>query len=179
MLCDASPWGGEALYWHTREDYEDNLEAAYFLQLRWTAEHENLIKGMIGKPDFQAEWEALMLVIALRTWTNCCTRGKVTIIGDAAGVIGDIIAMRARSPRINCFIKEAALHLAPLGLDLFGIHLWSKKNEKADEIIRIALDGSLHRWLTESSTTRSSPTPPLPHLWQHCHPDSEPAVAHE
>ena len=53
LLCDASPWGGGALYWHTREDYENNLEAAYFLQLRWTAEHENLIKGMIGKPDFQ------------------------------------------------------------------------------------------------------------------------------
>ena len=119
-----------------------------------------------------------MLVIALRTWTDCCTRGKVTIIGDAAGVIGDIIAMRARSPRINCFINEAALHLAPLGLELFGVHLWSEKNEKADEISRIAL-GSLPRWLTESSTTRSSPTPPLPHLWQHCHPDFEPAVARE
>ena len=55
LMCDASPWGGGALYWHTREDYENNSEAAHFLQLRWTAEHEHLVKGKIGKPDFQAE----------------------------------------------------------------------------------------------------------------------------
>ena len=66
-----------------------------------------------------------MLVIALRTWTDHTTRGKVTVIGDAAGVIGDIIATRAKSPRNNCFIREAALHITPLGLELFGIHLWS------------------------------------------------------
>ena len=169
--------GGGALLWHSRRDYEANLDVAHFIQLRWSASHEKLVDGVIGKPDFQAEWEALMLVIALKTWMNENTRGKVTIIGDAAGVIGDIIAMRARSPRINRFIKEAALHLAPLGLELFGIHIWSEKNDKADEISRIALDGDLPDWLTKSRTSRSSLTPPEPGLWRHCGAASEPSDA--
>ena len=173
LLCDASPWGGGALYWLCWDAYVRNDNPQHYLQIRWTPEHEQIIDGTVGVPDHQAEWEALMMVIALRTWTDGSTRGKITVIGDAAGVIGDIIAMRARSQKINCLIKEAALHLAPLGLELFGIHLWSEKNEKADEISRIAADGDMPEWLTSSRASRSTPTPPHPHLWLHCGRDSE------
>ncbi len=48
---------------------------------------ERLGSGEIGLPDFQASWEALMMVVALRTWTNEETRGIITIVGDASGVI--------------------------------------------------------------------------------------------
>ena len=143
------------------------------MQLKWTEEHERLISGTIGLPDHQAEWEALMFVIALRTWTSSSTRGKLTIIGDAARVISDLIAMKAKSANINCLVKEAALHLAPLGLELFGIHLWSEKNEKADELSRITVDGAMPAWLTSSGATRSTPTPPHVHLWRHCGPAAE------
>ena len=156
------------MFWHTRKDYEENADAAFFIQLRWSQSHEKLVNGVIGKPDFQAEWEALMLVLAIRTWTDNHTRGMITVIGDASGVIGDIVAMRAKSPTINNFIKEAALHLAPLGLELFGIHVWSEKNDKADELSRVAEGGELPSWLTSSQTTRSSPTTPDPQFWRHC-----------
>ena len=168
IVCDASPWGGGALFWHTRKEYESNADAAHFIQLRWSQGHEKLVNGTVGKPDFQAAWEALMLVLAIRTWTSKDTRGKITIIGDASGVIGDIVAMRAKSPVINNFIKEAALHLAPLGLELFGIHIWSEKNDKADELSRVAEDGVLPTWLTASQTARSSPTTPDPQMWRQC-----------
>ena len=60
------------------------------------------------------------------------TTGKVTTIGDAAGVIGDLVAMRARAKVVNNLVKEAALHLAPLGLELEGVHVWAEQNTWAD-----------------------------------------------
>ena len=36
--------------------------------------------------------------------------------------------MKAKAAKVNEFAKELALHLAPLGHELVGIHVWSEVN---------------------------------------------------
>ena len=156
IVSDASPWGGGALLWRTFQEYADNQPAAEYLTVQWDAEHEGMINGQVGSPDHQASWEALAFGIALRTWVTDKVQGKITIIGDAQGVISNIIAMRSRAPVINDIIKEIALHLAPLGLDLLGLHLWAEQNEQADELSRLTGQTAPPEWL-HPGTLRATP----------------------
>ena len=78
------------------------------------------------------------------------------------------IATKAKSVIVNSLIKEVALHLAPLGLDVQGLHIWSEKNESADALSRVANGGEMPRWLGAMSVPRSAPISPEPHLWRHC-----------
>ena len=133
--------------WNTFEDYLQDRPAAQFLSVPWSSTHEALIDGVIGIPDHQATWEAFAFAVALRTWVTPATQGQVTIIGDAAGVIGNLVSMRSRSPIINDVIKEVALHLAPLGLDLMGLHLWAEQNEQADQLSRLTGQMDVPKWL--------------------------------
>ena len=157
MAADASPWGGGALLWLSWPAYARNEEPSHYLMVEWDASHEKLISGKIGTPDHQASWEALMYVLALRTWVSMHTKGQVTIIGDASGVIFDLVAMRAKSVVVNNLLKEAAMHLAPLGLDLFGVHIWSERNTAADELSRASRERRLPAWLARSSAQRTTP----------------------
>ena len=43
-----------------------------------------------------------------------------------------MVRLTARSPVINELAKELALHLAPMGHELVGIHIWSEVNVTAD-----------------------------------------------
>ena len=45
--------------------------------------------------------------------------------------------MKAKATKINEIAKELALHLAPLGHELVGIHVWSEENVLADALSRI------------------------------------------
>ena len=45
--------------------------------------------------------------------------------------------MKARATKVNEIAKELALHLAPLGHELVGIHVWSEVNVLADALSRI------------------------------------------
>ena len=110
-----------------------------------------------------------MGVIALRTWTSSASRGKITIIGDASGVISDMVAMRARAPGINNLIKEASLHLAPLGLDLQCLHVWAELNTQADELSRLDDENTVPSWL-DPITEKAIPISVVPHFWRHCVP---------
>ena len=67
------------------------------------------------------------------------------------------MAVRARSVTISNLIKEMALLLAPLGLDMQGLHVWAEKNTAADELSRVAQHGRLPLWMDASCITRSSP----------------------
>ena len=171
IVSDASPWGGGALMWHTFQEYADNQPAAEFLNVQWTAEHEGLIDGQVGSPDHQASWEALAFGIAIRTWVTGKVQGKITIIGDAQGVISNIIAMRSRAPAINDIVKEIALHLAPLGLDLLGLHLWAEQNEQADELSRLTGQTAAPDWL-HPSTSRRTASMITPQQWQRTGPET-------
>ena len=169
IVADASPWGGGALFWESWADYAANTRAKNYMEIQWNKEHEQLINGKTGVPDFQASWEALMYVIALKTWIGPRTRGKVTIIGDASGVLHDLIKMKARSRTVNALVQEAAMHLAPLGLDLAGIHVWAELNTAADELSRAA-PGTEADCRASWAGARSTPTSTEPAAWPHCGP---------
>ena len=101
------------MLWSTRRAYEQKEPAEQFLCVTWTKVHEQVIGGKIGVPDFQADWEAFMAAVAVRTWISSRSRGRITLVGDASGVIAGMVAMRARSASVNNVIKEVALHLPP------------------------------------------------------------------
>ena len=138
------------------------------IQLAWDERHEKLISGEIGEPGHQANWEALMMVIAMRTWIDERCRGVVTIVGDASGVLGDVVAMRAKSETVNDLIKELALHIAPYGLEVQGLHIWSERNVLADTLSRVANGVKMPPWLDEMGVRRAAPVSPEPRWWQHC-----------
>ena len=62
--------------------------------------------------------------------------GLVIVVGDAEGVIYDIVQLRGRSPSINMIAQEVALLLAPQGRDLQGLHIWGERNTFADMLSR-------------------------------------------
>ena len=167
IVTDASPWGGGALLWSSWQAYDKNEPANEFIQVEWTALHERLVMGKVGLPEHQASFEMLMMILALRTWTDHHTRGTVTMVGDAAGALCDLVAMRAKTVVLNNLIKEAALHLAPLGLDVQGLHIWGVNNEMADQLSRWTASGARPSWLT-SSTKKRIATTAQPQFWRHC-----------
>ena len=114
-----------------------------------------------------------MFVIALRHWISSDSKGNITIIGDASGDIRDLVAMRAKSTIVNCLVKQAAVHLAPLGLDLLGVHVWAEHNTAADELSRAAQrdrqqPGEILERIPLMAAERAEPAAPEPALWRHC-----------
>ena len=95
------------------------------------------MQSTIGKPDGQARWEAFMFLLAIREWVRPGLRGKITIVGDAEGILGSLTAFRSDDPVINNISKEIALVLAPLGFELAAIHIWGEENVMADDLSRI------------------------------------------
>ena len=49
-------------------------------------------------------------------------------VGDALGVWFGLMEMAANSNKVHEIAMELALHLALLGHDLSGIHVWSEVN---------------------------------------------------
>ena len=108
------------------------------IAIRWSPLHEELLKVVIGDPAHQATFEAYTALVALRHWTSAQTRGRVTLVGDAQGILIDMITLKAKSSKINAIAQEVALHLAPLGLSLEGIHIWGETNVNPDALSRLA-----------------------------------------
>ena len=160
------------MMWSSFQDYADNKPATEFFSIRWASEHEKMIDGETGTPDHQASWEALAFGIAIKTWVTEHTLGKVTIIGDAQGVISNLIAMRSRAAVINDVIKEVALHLTPLGLDLLGLHLWAEQNTQADELSRLTGKSEVPAWI-HASTSRASVAMIAPQRWRETGTETE------
>ena len=74
-----------------------------------------------------------MALLAIRHFVTSKSRGRIILVGDALGVWYGLVRMKARTPKVN----EIALHLAPLGHELVGIHVWSEVNVVADALSRI------------------------------------------
>ena len=89
-------------------------------------------------PAHQATWEAFMALLAVRHFVTPRTRRRIVLVGDALGVWFGLIKMAAKSAKDNEIAKELAVHLAPLGHDLSGIHAWSEVNTTADALSRMA-----------------------------------------
>ena len=73
-----------------------------------------------------------MALLAIRHFVTPKTRGRTILVGDALGVWYGLVRMKARATKVNEIAKELALHLAPLGHELVGIHVWSEVNVLAE-----------------------------------------------
>ena len=71
-----------------------------------------------------------------------------------------MVRFTARSPKINEIAKESALHFAPMGHELVGIHVWSEVNVMADALSRVGERGSLPPELHQSRREMLSPRGP-------------------
>ncbi len=52
-----------------------------------------------------------------------------------------MVKFKAKAAIVNNLAKEVAMHLAPLGLELQGLHVWSGRNVLADGLSRTAAGG--------------------------------------
>ena len=83
-----------------------------------------------------------MALLAIRHFVSPTLRGRIILVGDAFGVWYSMVRVTARSPKINEIAKELALHLAPMGHELVGFHVWSEVNVMADALSRVGERGS-------------------------------------
>ena len=109
----------------------------------WTDADCALLRATIGDPGSQAVFEAFMFLLAVRHFVTIGLRGKVTVVGDALGVWYSLVKLASKAASINEIAKELALHLAPLGHELRGIHVWSEVNVLADALSRVAAGAAL------------------------------------
>ena len=133
ITFDASLSGGGATYQDDQHQCISN-----FVVASWTEEDHKRLHAVRGLPEHQAEWEAFMLLLAVRTWQSKIDghSGKLLFRGDAKGVLQGILAGKARSARINLIIAEISLELAHPDHLLVAEHLWSEKNATCDALSR-------------------------------------------
>ena len=137
LEVDASTTGGGAACWRgdRRRSLRDPPDP--FVSTLWTQEDEQLLITERGDPAHQATWGAFMALLAIRHFVSPTTRGRIILVGDALGVWYGLVRMKAKAAKVNEMAKELALHLAPLGHELIGIHVWSEVNVLADALSRI------------------------------------------
>ena len=92
-----------------------------------------------NSPSGQARLEAYTLLVALTTWrdTLASTQGTVAILGDALGVLYDVMKLKARDVVLNSLAGEMALILSPIGMDTRTAHLWTQRNCVCDALSRM------------------------------------------
>ncbi len=142
ITFDGSPWGGGATLQcgvnplQTRHQHP----IATYWRRTWTVADATIIGGKIGDAASQARWEAYALLKAVHAWIPLLqvSEGRVIMCGDAAGVLYDAIKFKARDTTINLMMCELALLVAPLGLDIETMHVWSEWNRVADYLSRPA-----------------------------------------
>jgi len=171
VAFDASPMGGGAVLWVIKADVPvtvktlEQIPAFAYLHLPWTQHHETLVNARIGDPAGQARWEALALLIALRTWEKVIftSRGTPTAIGDALGMLHGAAKFRSKDVMINKIFQEIALLFAPAGAVLDAMHIWSEENKVADTLSRMDTE---HLDLPNIlAKVRRSP-PPAMEIWR-------------
>ena len=126
----------------------DQLDApiSQYWSANWSDADRRAIEADQEDPKDQACWEAFALLLALNTWKELVEdpRASLALRGDAQGVLQDVIAGRAKSPRLNRIIAEMQLVLAPRARDLWAIHWWSERNIMCDNLSRGLGHDQLH-----------------------------------
>ena len=86
-----------------------------------------------------------MLLVALEEWKGKFHEGigKLSIVGDAQGVLQAAIKGRAKLPKLNEVIAEIQLQLSHTKYDLTATHIWSEKNAVCDQLSRLSEGASL------------------------------------
>ena len=123
LEVDASTTGGGAACWCGDRARSHHSPPDRFVSTVWTEDDERLLHVRLGDPADQATWEAFMALLAIRHFVSPTVRGRIVLVGDALGVRYSMVRLTAKSPVINELAKELALHLAPMGHELVGIHV--------------------------------------------------------
>ena len=110
-----------------------------------------------GDPAGQARLEAYTLLTALTTWqtTLAKTQGHLAVLGDALGVLHDVVKLKAHDKILNALAGEMALILAPISLDIRAAHLWTQRNVVCDALSRLSA-GEAHDLPALKGATRVS-----------------------
>ena len=134
ITFDASLSGGGATWQMDNEPH-----VSHFITTTWSQADHECIKAQQGMPQHQAEWEAYMLLVAVHTWHPWLQKhsGSVVFKGDALGVLQDVLAAKARSPRLNLIIAEISLALCDTDHTITAEHLWSERNAVCDSLSRM------------------------------------------
>ncbi|CAK0856481.1 unnamed protein product, partial [Prorocentrum cordatum] len=144
---DASPWGGGGCCWASPAARRAGEAPRAYFAVTWDHTHEELLHTQVGSPAGQASWEAFAMLLAAKLWISPEVRGRITFAGDAQGVLATLVQLRGDSAIINDVAKELALHLAPLGHALEGLHIWAEQNKLADALSRVSCGGHFPRFL--------------------------------
>ena len=135
ITFDASLTGGGATL-HMQEDASGKPVA--YLHGTWSDQDENELGANRVNPKFQAHWEAYMLLRAVSAWNEVLKQPfKLTLRGDALGVLQGVVAGRARNPGVNLVIAEMQLRLTATAHDLSAVHWWSEHNKVCDDLSRM------------------------------------------
>ena len=83
--------------------------------------------------------------LCLRVWSRIIfeSRGKITAVGDALGVLCGATKFRAKDPKINALMMDLALLFAPTGCALDAVHIWSEDNQEADALSRLSVGAAV------------------------------------
>ena len=109
-----------------------------YMQGRWSDEVK-LLQVDRNSPSGQARLEAYTFLVALTTWrdTLVSTQGAVPTLGDALGVLYDVMKLKARDVILNTLAGEMALSLSPIGMDTRTAHLRTQLNCVCDALSRL------------------------------------------
>ncbi|CAK0818274.1 unnamed protein product, partial [Prorocentrum cordatum] len=144
---DASPWGGGGCCWASPAARRAGEAPRAYFAVTWDHTHEELLHAQVGSPAGRASREAFAMLLAAKLWISPEVLGRITFAGDAQGVLAALVQLRGDSAIMIDVAKELALHLAPLGHALEGLHIWAEQNKLADALSRVSCDGHSPRFL--------------------------------
>jgi len=132
VCVDASPWGiggflavgGAPQRW-----FADPITDADLLRLR----------ARRGVSDFNTLWEALAVLVAVQLWAPLRGRWAVWVRSDSLATLLALRSLKARSTALNILVREFALLVAELDLELVALtHVPGVANGWADALSRLS-----------------------------------------
>jgi hypothetical protein len=104
----------------------------------WNAADFEFLKAKRGDPAWQAEWELLVILVAIDTWMTFLKDQAVVLQSDAAAALFATRRRAGRTPAMNALCAEIALRCESLQLDLREEHLRGAFNFEADALSRLS-----------------------------------------
>ena len=149
ITCDASPWGiGAVLH--------IGGIAAEWIAEPLTPFNESLFGAEIGVSDYISVWEALALLVALRTW-GAQGDGRVELRTDSSCAIASLAGLRTKSPPILRVALELNLDLAESRYEVSEMfHIPGVTNVEADALSRLFAPTALDFPATLEGTPRAA-----------------------
>jgi hypothetical protein len=133
ISVDASPWGVGGVLYH------NNQPISYFAD-NITQRDLNRFSATTGDPAFNARWEALAILVALRSWRSSSTTAVIfQVRSDSLSALSSIVKGSSRSPSLNNIVSEIFLDEAELYNSLaIAVHMPGITNIQPDALSRLS-----------------------------------------